>query len=47
MAERAYQLIQKERMKGVNKAELKATIAEALTKTNFNLIKIVKSYKNT
>jgi len=47
MAERAYQLIQKERMKGINKAELKAAITDALTKGNFNLINIVKAYRNS
>ncbi|HSB92331.1 MAG TPA: methylmalonyl Co-A mutase-associated GTPase MeaB [Flavitalea sp.] len=44
IAERAYQLIQKERMKDVSKAALKANIDAAIKSGEFNLVKIVKSF---
>jgi LAO/AO transport system kinase len=44
MTERAYQLIQKERMKSISKVELKNAIDRAIKSENFNLFTFVKSF---
>ena len=44
VTERAYQLIQKERMKDINKTELKARIDSAIKSGEFNLFAVVKSF---
>ena len=44
ITERAYQLIQKERMKDINKAELKALIDAAIKSGEFNLFTVIKSF---
>jgi LAO/AO transport system kinase len=44
ITERAYQLIQKERMKDINKAELKAFVDAAIKSGEFNLFTVVKSF---
>jgi LAO/AO transport system kinase len=44
ITERAYQLIQKERMKDINKAELKAFVEAAIRSGEFNLFTVVKAF---
>jgi len=44
LVERTYQLIQKQRMKGINKRDLKATIQAAVEEGNFNLFNIARSF---
>ena len=44
ITERAYQLIQKERMKDINKAELKTFVDSAIKSGEFNLFTVVKSF---
>ncbi len=44
MAEKAYQLIQHKRMKGVNKIELKEALDKAMEEKKFNLYTFVKNY---
>lgn len=44
LAEKAYRLIQHEKMKGLNKADLKASLEEVCSDENFNLYSFVKEY---
>jgi len=44
LAEKAYKLIQNERMKNVNKTDLKLLLAQASLKINFNLYTFVKTF---
>lgn len=44
LAERAYQLIQKQRMKGINKQDLKAAIHAELAAGNFNLFNLARTF---
>jgi LAO/AO transport system kinase len=44
LAEKAYKLIQNERMKPINKSDLKSALEQAYTDENFNLYTFVKAY---
>jgi len=44
LVEKAYRLIQNERMKTVNKTDLKLALAHAYETEHFNLYAFVKSY---
>jgi len=46
LVERTYQLIQKQRMKGIHKTDLKAAIDAALAAGTFNLFNIARSFMN-
>ncbi|HRG58779.1 MAG TPA: methylmalonyl Co-A mutase-associated GTPase MeaB [Bacteroidia bacterium] len=46
MAEKAFKLIQNERMKNINKADLKLSIEQAVMKDDFNLYSFVKAFNN-
>ena len=43
LTEKAFRLIQNEKMKGISKKELQEKIADELKKTNFNLYRFVKN----
>jgi len=44
LAEKAYKLIQNDRMKPINKSDLKSALEQAYTDENFNLYTFVKAY---
>jgi hypothetical protein len=46
MADRVYQLIQRKKMKGIDKAAIKAAIGKAIQAPDFNLFNFTEQYLN-